>query len=197
MSTLVSPTVDLAAVKQRQQRTWATGDYSEIGATLQIIAENLCEAVGLRAGQRVLDVATGSGNTALAAARRLPHVVGVDYVPALIDRARTRAEAERLPVEFRDGDAEALDFADASFDAVLSTLGVMFAADQEPTAQELLRVCRPGGKIGLANWTPEGFIGGVFRTIGRNVPPPAGVNRPPCGGPRTGSGSSSATGSRR
>ncbi len=182
MVTIASPSLDLAAVKRRQQQTWSAGDYSEIGATLQIIAEDLCEAVDLRAGQRVLDVATGSGNAALAAARRFADVIGVDYVPALLERGRARAEAEGLPVDFRDGDAEALAFPDASFDVVLSTLGVMFASDQERTAQELLRVCRPGGKIGLSNWTPDGFIGAVFRTIGRNVPPPAGLKSPPLWG---------------
>ena len=151
MTTMVSPAIDLAAVKQRQQQTWSAGDYSEIGATLQIIAEDLCEAIDLRPGTRVLDIATGSGNAALAAARRFADVIGVDYVPALLERGRARAEAEGLPVDFQDGDAEALAFADASFDVVLSTFGAMFAPDQERTAQELLRVCRPGGKIGLAN----------------------------------------------
>lgn len=178
MVTAVSPSIDLGAIKGRQQQTWSAGDYAEVGATLQIIAENLCEAVDLRAGQRVLDVATGSGNAALAAARHFADVIGIDYVPALIERARGRAEAEGLPVDFREGDAEALAFPDASFDIVLSTLGAMFAPDQEKTAQELLRVCRPGGTIGLANWTPDGFIGGMFKTIGRNVPPPAGLKSP-------------------
>ena len=178
MNTVVSPTVDLTAIKSRQQQTWSAGDYSEVGATLQIIAEDLCEAIDLRPGQRVLDIATGSGNAALAAARRFADVIGVDYVPALLERGRARAEAEGLPVDFRDGDAEALPFADESFDVVLSTLGAMFAPDQEQTARELVRVCRPGGKIGLANWTPDGYIGGMFRTIGRNVPPPAGLKSP-------------------
>lgn len=178
MVTIASPVIDLAAVKQRQQLTWSAGDYAEVGTTLQIIAEDLCEAVDLRPGTRVLDIATGSGNAALAAARRFADVIGVDYVPALLERGRGRAEAAGLPVDFRDGDAEDLAFADGSFDVVLSTLGVMFAPNQERTAQELIRVCRPGGKIGLANWTPDGFIGAVFRTIGRNVPPPAGLKSP-------------------
>jgi ubiquinone/menaquinone biosynthesis C-methylase UbiE len=172
------PTIDLTAIKQRQQQTWADGDYAEIGTTLQIIAEDLCEAVDLRSGQHVLDVATGHGNTAIAAARRFADVIGIDYVPALLKRGRDRATAEGVTVEFQDGDAEALAFPDASFDVVLSTLGVMFAPNHERSARELLRVTRPGGKIGLANWTPEGFIGNMFRTIGRNVPPPAGLQSP-------------------
>jgi SAM-dependent methyltransferase len=146
-----------------------------VGATLQIVAESLCAAADLRPGQRVLDVATGSGNTAIAAARCFTEVVGVDYVPALLARGRERAQAERLPVEFRDGDAEALPFADAAFDAVLSTFGVMFAPDQQRAADELVRVCRPGGRIALANWTPEGVLGESFRVIGKHVPPPAGL----------------------
>lgn len=175
---ITTPSIDLFAIKQRQQQTWSAGDYGEVGATLQIIAEDLCEAVDLRAGQRVLDVATGSGNAALAASRRFAEVIGIDYVPALLQQGRTRAQAEGLPVQFQDGDAEDLTFFDASFDVVLSTLGVMFAPNQAASARELLRVCRPGGKIGLANWTPEGFIGGMFRTIGRHVPPPAGLPSP-------------------
>ena len=170
--------IDLAAIKQRQQQTWSDGDYAEVGTTLQIIAEDLCEAVDLRSGQRVLDVATGHGNAAIAAARRFADVIGVDYVPDLLERGRARAKAERVPVEFQVGDAEALDFPDASFDVVLSTLGVMFAPDHQQSARELLRVTRSGGKIGLANWTPEGYIGQMFRTIGRNVPPPAGLQSP-------------------
>ena len=169
---------DLAAIKQRQQQTWATGDYAVVGSTLVIMAEQLCEAVDLRAGQRVLDVATGNGNAALAAARRFCEVTGVDYVPALLEQGRQRAAAEGVAVTFVEGDAEDIPFPDASFDVVLSTLGVMFTADQERAAAELLRVCRPGGKIGLANWTPDGFIGQMFRVTARYVPPPPGLKPP-------------------
>jgi SAM-dependent methyltransferase len=170
--------LDLAAVKSRQQVTWSSGDYAVVGTTLQIVGESLCEAVDLRSGQRVLDVATGNGNAALAAARRYAEVIGVDYVPALLTRARERAEADRLPVQFREGDAEALPFADGSFDVVLSTFGVMFAPDQERAAAELLRVTRSGGRIGMANWTPESFIGALFRTISKHVPPAPGLRSP-------------------
>jgi SAM-dependent methyltransferase len=157
---------------------WGSGDYGVIGSTLPIVAESLCEAVDLRTGERVLDVATGTGNTAIAAARRFAEVVGVDYVPSLLERGRERAAAERLPVEFREGDAEDVPYPDAAFDVVLSTFGVMFAPDQERAAGELVRTCRPGGRIGLANWTPEGFIGEMFRVVGRHVPPPPGVRSP-------------------
>jgi SAM-dependent methyltransferase len=169
---------DLAAVKGRQQRMWASGDFAQIGATITIVGETLCEAVDLRAGQRVLDVAAGAGNAALAAARRFADVTAADYVPALLERGRERAAGERLPVTFVEGDAEALPFPDASFDVVLSTFGVMFAPDQPRAARELLRVCRPGGTIGLANWTPEGWLGDIFRATARHVPPPAGVASP-------------------
>src|SRR5215217_1641487 len=173
-----SATPDLAAIKRRQQQTWAAGDYAVVGSTLAIMAELLCEAVDLRAGQRVLDVATGNGNAAIAAARRFGEVTGVDYVAALLARGRERAAAERLRVAFAEGDAEDLPVPDASFDVVLSTLGVMFAPDQEKVAGELLRACRPGGKIGLANWTPHGFIGEMFRVTARYVPPPSGLRSP-------------------
>lgn len=169
---------DLAAVKQKQQATWAAGDYAVVGMTLQIVGENLAEAMDLRPAERVLDVAAGNGNVTLAAARRFCDVVSTDYVPSLLKNGMARAEAERLPVAFREADAEDLPFADGSFDAVTSTYGVMFTANQDAAAGELLRVCRSGGRIGLANWTPEGFIGQVFKTIGKHVPPPAGVRSP-------------------
>ncbi|SRR5579871_1054892 len=171
-------TIDLAAIKGRQQIAWGSGDYALIGATLQIVGETLCEAVDLRSNQRVLDVAAGNGNATLAAARRFAEVVSADYVGALLDRGRERAAAERLSVTFQEADAEALPFADASFDVVLSTFGVMFTPNQEQAAKELKRVCRPGGKIGLANWTPQGFIGSLFKTIGRYVPPAPGTKSP-------------------
>jgi SAM-dependent methyltransferase len=170
--------IDLAALKARQQAAWASGDFAVIGTTLQIVGEQLCEAVDLGAGERVLDVAAGNGNATLAAARRFAEVTSTDYVPALLERGRARAEAARLPVEFQVADAEALPFPDAGFDVVLSSFGVMFTADQPRAAAELLRVCRPGGRIGLANWTPEGFIGQLFRVIGRHLPPPAGAPSP-------------------
>jgi SAM-dependent methyltransferase len=170
--------MDIVTVKQRQQTAWASGDYAAVGTRLLLTAELLCEAVDLRAGERVLDVACGNGNAALAAARRFCPVVGVDYVPALLERARQRAQAEGLEASFQEADAEALPFPDASFDVVLSTCGAMFAPDQEQTAAELLRVCRPGGRIGMVNWVPDGYVGELFRTIGRYLPPPPGL-RPP------------------
>ena len=174
----------LEAVKARQQGTWSSGDYAIVGTTLQIVGESLCEALDIRPGQKVLDVAAGNGNATLAAARRWCDVTSTDYVPALLERGRERAAAERLKIEFREADAEALPFADGSFDVVVSTFGVMFTPDQERCATELLRVCRPGGKIGLANWTPEGFIGQLFKTIGKHMPPPAGVKSPALWGTR-------------
>ena len=170
--------MDIATIRQRQQATWAAGDYAAVGTRLLPTAELLCEAVDLRAGERVLDVACGNGNAALAAARRFCQVVGVDFVPALLDRARRRADAEGLDVTFQEADAEALPYPDASFDVVLSTCGAMFTADQEQTARELLRVCRPGGRIGMVNWVPDSYVGELFRTIGRYLPPPPGL-RPP------------------
>ncbi|MGV7217888.1 class I SAM-dependent methyltransferase [Bradyrhizobium sp. UFLA05-112] len=169
---------DLAALKQRQHGAWSSGDYAVVGTTLQIVGEQLCEALDLRAGSKVLDVAAGNGNATLAAARRWCDVTSTDYVPALLERGRERAAAERLTVTFGEADAEALPFADASFDAVLSTFGVMFTPNQDKAASELARVCRPGGKIGLANWTPQGFIGQLFKTLGKHLPPPAGVKSP-------------------
>ncbi len=174
----VAPAVDLATIKARQQGAWSSGDYAAVGVTLQIVGEMLCEAVDLRSNQRVLDVAAGNGNATLAAAHRFADVVSTDYVGSLLERGRTRAEAEGLPVTFQEADAERLPFADESFDVVLSTFGVMFTPDQERAASELARVCRRGGKIGLANWTPEGFIGRLFKTIGKYVPPTPGVRSP-------------------
>ncbi|MCP3411632.1 class I SAM-dependent methyltransferase [Bradyrhizobium sp. CCGB01] len=169
---------DLAAVKQRQHGAWSSGDYAIVGTTLQIVGEQLCEALDLRAGSKVLDVAAGNGNATLAAARRWCDVTSTDYVPALLKRGQERAAADHLTVEFREADAEALPFADASYDVVLSTFGVMFTPDQDKAASELARVCKSGGKIGLANWTPQGFIGQLFKTIGKHLPPPAGVKSP-------------------
>jgi SAM-dependent methyltransferase len=175
---------DLEALKARQRAAWSSGDYAIVGTTLQIVGEELCEALDIRAGQRVLDVAAGNGNASLAAARRWCEVVATDYVPALLERARERAAAERLDITFREADAEALPFPDSSFDVVVSTFGVMFTPDQEMAASELTRVVKSGGKIGLANWTPEGFIGQVFKTIGRHLPPPPGARSPALWGTR-------------
>jgi SAM-dependent methyltransferase len=186
VTTTSPPTMtDFEAIKQRQQAAWSSGDYATIGVRLQIVGESLCEAVDLRAGERVLDVAAGNGNATLAAARRFADVVSTDYVPQLLDRGRERAEAERLPVEFQVADAERLPFDEGRFDAVLSSFGVMFTPDQRRAAREMLRVTRPGGRIGLANWTPDGFIGQLFRTIGRHVPPPPGVSSPAAWGTET------------
>jgi ubiquinone/menaquinone biosynthesis C-methylase UbiE len=176
--------MDLTALKARQQTAWSSGDYAVVGTTLQIVGEELCEALDLRAGQQVLDVAAGNGNISLAAARRWCEVTATDYVPALLDRARARAAADRLDITFQEADAEQLPFADGSFDAVVSTFGVMFTPDQERAAGELVRVCRRGGKIGLANWTPDGFIGQLFKTIGKHVPPPLGLKSPALWGTR-------------
>ncbi|MHB9836301.1 class I SAM-dependent methyltransferase [Paraburkholderia terrae] len=173
-----APVADFTAVKLRQQAAWSTGNYAVVGTTLQIVGENLCEALDVRAGNRVLDVAAGNGNATLAAARRYCDVTSTDYVASLLDSGRARAQAEGLPVQFQQADAEALPYADASFDIVMSTFGVMFTPDQEKAAAELVRVCKPGGRIGLANWTPESFIGQLFKTIGKYIPPPAGVKSP-------------------
>ncbi len=176
---------DFAAIKTKQNAAWASGDYAIVGTTLQIVGEDLAEALDLRAGQKVLDVAAGNGNFSLAAARRWADVTSTDYVPALLERGRERAGAERLEVTFEAADAEALQFADASFDVVASTFGVMFTPDQSRAAAEMLRVCRGGGKIGLANWTPDGFIGALFKVIGRYMPPPDGVSSPALWGTRS------------
>jgi ubiquinone/menaquinone biosynthesis C-methylase UbiE len=173
-----SPAVDLAAVKARQQAAWSAGNYAVVGTTLQIVGENLCEALDLRAGSRVLDVAAGNGNATLAAARRWCDVTSTDYVSSLLDSGRARAQAEGHTIRFQEADAENLPFPDKSFDAVLSTFGVMFTANQDQAASEMMRVCKPGGRIGLANWTPESFIGQLFKTIGKYVPPPPGVKSP-------------------
>jgi SAM-dependent methyltransferase len=175
-STAAAPSLE--AVKAKQQATWASGDYSAIAATITLIAERLIDAADLPAGSRVLDVAGGSGNAAIAAARAGCDVICTDYVPSLLDRARERAAAEHLTIELREADAEALPFEDAAFDAVTSVVGVMFTPDQERAAGELLRVCRPGGTIALANWTPDSFVGELFRTVGAHVPPPPGVKPP-------------------
>jgi SAM-dependent methyltransferase len=176
--TMDATTPDFGAIKQRQQQTWASGDFSVVAARMMLVSELLCDSADLHAGWRVLDVATGSGNAAIAAARLGCRVVGADYVPALLERGRKRAAAEGLEVELVEGDAEELPFTDASFDAVLSVFGSMFAPDHPQAAGELLRVCRPGGTIALASWTPDGFIGELFRTVGRHVPPPAQLQSP-------------------
>lgn len=169
---------DFSAIKQRQQATWASGDFAVIGVTLQIVGESLAEAADIRANEKVLDIAAGNGNATLAAAHRLAKVTSTDYVPALLEKGRRRAEAEGLDVEFREADAENLPFPDASFDVAISTVGVMFAPDHARCASEMLRVVRDGGRIALANWTPEGFVGQLFKTIGAHVPPPPGVKSP-------------------
>jgi ubiquinone/menaquinone biosynthesis C-methylase UbiE len=170
--------LDLEALKARQQGAWSSGDYAIVGTTLQIVGEQLCESLDLRSGQKVLDVAAGNGNVSLAAARRWCDVVSMDYVPSLLERGRLRAEAEGFSIKFKEADAEALSLPDASFDVVVSTFGVMFTPNQDKAAAELLRVCKSGGKIGLANWTPEGFIGQLFKTLGKYLPPPAGAKSP-------------------
>jgi SAM-dependent methyltransferase len=179
MTDTLEPTQpDLAAIKQRQQQTWASGDFAAVAARIVLVAEQLCDTADLRAGWRVLDVATGSGNAAIAAARHGCTAVGVDYVPALLERGRDRAAAEGLDVELLEGDAESLPFEESSFDAATSVFGAMFAPDHDRAAAELLRVVRPGGTIALASWTPDGFIGELFRTVSAHVPPPAGLRSP-------------------
>ena len=175
---VAAPQPDLAAIKKRQQATWASGDFAVIGTTLQIVGETLAEVVDVRAGELVLDVAAGNGNASLAAARRFAHVTATDYVPELLERAAERAKAERLHMRFLEADAEALPFHDGSFDVALSTFGVMFAPDHARTASELLRVVRAGGRIGMANWTPEGFVGQLFKIIGKYLPPAPGLESP-------------------
>ncbi len=170
--------VDLTALKAKQKTAWSTGNYAVVGTTLQIVGENLCEALDLHSGMRVLDVAAGNGNATLAAARRWCEVTSTDYVSALLEAGRIRAQAEGHSIQFQEADAENLPFDDASFDVVMSTFGVMFTPNQEKAASEMARVCRPGGRIGMANWTPESFIGQVFKTIGKYLPPPAGVKSP-------------------
>ena len=172
------PGINLKDLKTRQHSAWSSGDYAVVGTTLQIVGEQLCESLDLRAGQHVLDVAAGNGNVSLAAARRWCDVVSTDYVASLLERGQMRATAEALPIRFQEADAEALPFAAATFDVVVSTFGVMFTANHVEAASEMLRVLKPGGKIGLANWTPEGFIGQVFKTLGKYLPPPAGAKSP-------------------
>jgi ubiquinone/menaquinone biosynthesis C-methylase UbiE len=171
-------TPDLEALKIRQQAAWSSGNYAVVGTTLQIVGEQLCETLDLRSGSKVLDVAAGNGMVSLAAARRWCHVTSTDYVPALLERGRARASADGLSIEFLEADAECLPFEDSAFDVVVSTFGVMFTPNQAKAASELLRVCKSGGRIGLANWTPEGFIGQVFKTLGKYLPPPAGAKSP-------------------
>jgi SAM-dependent methyltransferase len=182
---LSAPSPDLVAIKGRQRTAWSAGDYAVVGTTLQIVGENLCEALDLRAGQKVLDVAAGNGNATLAAARRFCEVTSTDYVPALLESGRARAEAEDQEIVFKEADAENLPFPDASFDAVISTFGVMFTADQDKAAAELLRVCKPGGRIGLANWTPESFVGQMFRIIAKYIPSAPGLKPPALWGTRS------------
>ena len=178
LSTPVAPAPNYVAIKQRQQATWASGDYAIVGTTLQIVGESLAEAADVRADERVLDVAAGNGNVTLAAARRFARVTSTDYVLSLLDKGRERARAEGFDIRFQEADVEELPFPDASFDVVLSTFGAMFAPDQQRTADEMMRVLRSGGRLGMANWTPESFIGRLFKLIGRHVPPPTGVKSP-------------------
>jgi len=184
LAAVPKPVIDLGAAKARQRVAWAAGDYAVVGTTLQIVGESLCEALDLRSGLRVLDVAAGNGNATLAAARRWCDVTSSDYVPSLLEAGRRRAEAEGHLISFQEADAENLPFADASFDVVLSTFGVMFTPDQDKAARELVRVCKPGGRIGLASWTPDSFIGQLFKLIGKYLPPAAGTKSPALWGTR-------------
>lgn len=176
---------DYEAIKQRQQATWATGDFGRIGVRLQIVGESLCEAADVRSSDQVLDVAAGNGNASLAAARRFAEVTSTDYVPELLEQGMRRAIADGLSMTTRVADAEDLPFSNGTFDVALSTFGVMFAPNQSRAAAELLRVVKSGGRIGLASWTPDSFIGEVFRLIGRFVPPPAGLVSPAAWGTET------------
>ena len=173
-----APATDLVALKGRQQIAWSTGNYAVVGTTLQIVGEQLCESMDLRSGSTVLDVAAGNGNASLAAARRWCDVTSTDYVPSLLESGRARAAADGMPMTFQEADAENLPFADGSFDNVVSTFGVMFTPNQLRAAAEMVRVCKSGGRIGLANWTPDSFIGQLFKTIGKYIPPAPGVTSP-------------------
>jgi len=175
---VTSATIDFETIKKNQRAGWETGDYPRVGNTLQIIAELLVEAADVRAGQKVLDVACGQGNAAMAAARRFAEATGVDYATNLLEQGRDRAAAEHLEVTFQEGDAEALPVPDRAFDLVVSTVGVMFAPDHQRAADELVRVTKPGGRIALACWTPTGMIGDLFKTVAKWAPPPAGIRSP-------------------
>jgi ubiquinone/menaquinone biosynthesis C-methylase UbiE len=170
---------NLDAMRQGQQKTWSAGDFGMVAGLVMMVSEELAESIEIVPGERVLDVACGSGNGALAAARRAwGNVVGVDFVPSLLERARKRAATEQLDIEFVEGDAAELPFEDASFDVVISIFGAMFAPDQEKAAAELLRVCKPGGRIGMANWVPDGPVSSMFATVAKYAPPPPGFTPP-------------------
>jgi ubiquinone/menaquinone biosynthesis C-methylase UbiE len=185
MSTEALPTPDFTAIKTKQQAAWSTGNYAVVGSTIVLAAELLCEAMDLRSGWKVLDVAAGNGNASLAAARRWCQVTSTDYVPSLLEQGKARAAADGFTIAFQEADAENLPFADASFDAVTSTFGVMFTPNQDRSSAEMFRVVKPGGKIGLANWTPASFVGQIFKTLGKYIPPPAGVKPPSLWGTET------------
>ena len=179
-------TIDFEAIKGKQRTTWASGDYAVVASTIQYMSELLCESIDLHAGDRVLDVATGSGNAAIAAARRGAVVTGIDFTPGLLEQAARRAEAERVHIDLMEGDAEALPFPDDAFDTMISVVGVMFAPNQRQAAAELIRVCRPGGLVAVASWTPDGFVGALLRLVGSFVAPPAGLTSPTRWGTREG-----------